>query len=771
VLCDLFLATAIVACGVGVAQMEEGYFPREHVGNFAGEERRLARVEVEIISAPRVLRVEGDHRPIPARQVMQGEVVRVLTVEGWKESCGKVLVQIGEPRGDLQIRQRIEVLGMLERPEPAMNPGQFDWAEYYREQRILASIEAAHGGNVTVLDSPGPGVLDVLRAKARGALEAGFSDEHRLDHALLRALVLGDSDPMLRDVQDEFQRTGTSHHLAISGMHVAVVGLIVYWLLRWLMLHPRTATSIAIAVIVLYGVIALPSTPVIRSVVFCATFGIGAMRARSLDGVHLVALGAFGILIWQPLDLYNAGFQLSFLTTLGLMVLTPPLLRWRYEKFKDLDMEIAWRAQQQPGWRRRLREWKFKLWEAVGCCLIASIVSAPLIAIHFNQFSWWGVVATFVLIPFVFLALVLGLLKLIVSLIIPPAAPLLAVIAGWSVMVMRTIVGWFASLPGNDMPMPMQSVWLVLAYYMLLLAFLVPVQRPWIRRSLKTLMAAGMAVLLFLPLVIAPAVVRDGEARLTMLSVEAGQCAVMRLPSGKVVLIDAGSQGMELWRRCVGPFLKSQGIGSVNEIYLSHANYDHYSAAADAVRMAGVERVLVGPMFGPQVREHVAGRHLLEVVGDRLNVIGAGEAIELDEQTKLEVLWPSVGNGGLAANDTSLVLRMTVRGRRILFTGDIQEAGMRALLRTPQVLKCDVLVAPHHGSSELATAEFLKACGAEVVLASNDNTLTQKQKAFEKLVGERPLYRTNRCGAVTVKIDAGGGMRCETFLKAKSVKP
>jgi beta-lactamase superfamily II metal-dependent hydrolase len=89
---------------------------------------------------------------------------------------------------------------------------------------------------------------------------------------------------------------------------------------------------------------------------------------------------------------------------------------------------------------------------------------------------------------------------------------------------------------------------------------------------------------------------------------------------------------------------------------------------------------------------------------------------------------------------------------------------MKGLLTRPELLKCDVLVAPHHGSSELTTAEFLKATDAKIILASNDNTLTQKQRGFEKLIGEQMLYRTNRCGAITVMIDKKGGIRTKTFL-------
>jgi competence protein ComEC len=763
---DLILGVALVGCGVAVARVEGFYFSTDHIGRFTREQPRLARLEVEVVTAPRVIEAGDEARPLPARQIMQGEVRQILTSDGWRSGSGRILVQLAEPRGDLEIRQKLVVLGMLERPAVATNPGQFDWAKYYREDRILAAIEVPHGGNISILDAPGANLLDRARAKVRGALAEGFSKERSLDHALLRALVLGDSDPQLRDVQEEFQRTGTSHHLAISGMHVAVLGWLVYWVCKLFLVVPKKAAWAGMVFVLLYGAVALPSAPVIRSVVFCLLFGLGLLWIRSLDGVHLVALSAFLMLIYHPLDLYNAGFQLSFGTTLGLMMFTPLLVRWLLSKMLDPDMEIA-RSAQTPGrWEERKRWLKFQTAELIGATLIAAVVAAPLTAYHFNQFSIWSIPATIILIPPVFLSLVMGVLKILVTLPFPFLGPVMAELAGWPVMIMRECVEFFAALPGNDVAMPLKSIWVVLAFYVLLGAFLIPVPKVRFRRVMKGVVAGAMTMLLFLPLLISPAPA-NGELRLTMLAVGAGQCAVMELPSGKVVMLDAGSQGTDLWRRCIGPYLKTRGVSGVDSIYLSHANYDHYSAVADGLSASRPRFVFVGPMFETQAREHVAGQRLISAMGDLQQVIMAGRKIELDSQTVLEVLWPSVGNEGLLANDTSLVMKVSVRGgASILFTGDIQEAAMRALLRTPEVLKCDVLVAPHHGSSELATAEFVAAADPKIIVSSNDGTLTQKQKAFDRIVTGRSLYRTHECGAVTVTID-GGTIGVKTFLSRR----
>jgi len=411
------------------------------------------------------------------------------------------------------------------------------------------------------------------------------------------------------------------------------------------------------------------------------------------------------------------------------------------------------------------RHLRFKTEEVLGTCLVAAVVAAPLTAFHFNQFNLWGIPATILLMIPVFLSLVAGLIKIVVSLLIPPAAPLMATLAAWPVMSMRWCVDWMAGWRGNDIPMQSPQIWLVVSFYLLLLAFLIPVEKRPVKKWLNRLVAATMAMIVFLPFVIAPAPrAASSEMRLTLLSVGAGQCAVMQLPSGKIILIDAGSQTPDLWRRCLSPFLKSQGLSRIDSIYLSHANYDHFSAAADAARMAEVKHIFTGPSFALEAKEHLAGHHLLESLSAPPLVLTAGRKIELDSQTMLEVLWPPA-DADLRDNDASLVLKVTSHGRTILFTGDIQDVAMRGLLGHSENVLCDVLVGPHHGSSEDSTARFVEASEAKIILASNDNTLTQKQVNFDRIVAERAFYRTNRCGAISVTIDKAGAIQTKTFLK------
>jgi competence protein ComEC len=777
------IAVSLLVAGLAGAQLSAFYYPRDHVSAFAGDAPRLAELELHIDHPPRTLTGPpfGAHS-VPPKQVATATVRALKTRSGWRPACGQVLVQISEPHPRLDVNQTVRVTGMLQRPAPAMNPGQFDWAAYYREQGILNSVHVSHADNIRILSSPGPDWIDSLRASVRGLLATGFSGRDEVNHALLRALLLGDHDPQLRDVQEQFKRTGTGHHLAISGMHVAVLGGFVFAVCRLLCLSPRWSAWLMIGFVVVYGVVALPSPPVVRSVVLCVMFGLGVVLRRSTDALQLLALSVLAMLVYHPLDLYNPGFQLSFGTVLGLILFTRPMLRGLR---RDPDALPFPAGRQKPSLlATATSSFDRMLVHTIAAGLVAWGVSMPLIAFHFEQLNPWAVVAGIVLAPIVMAALVGGLLKVLLSLLWPGLSGTWAAMAGLPVGWMRTVVDWLAALPGGDVPVPPPPVLLILGFYGLLLPMLWPCHRAGLRLCLR-----GSRVLVLLLIVALPFQVGftargagAGTTRVTLLSVGAGQCAVVEPPSGRTVVIDAGSTGMtDLIARCLGPYLRHRRCTSVDTVAISHPDYDHFSGVAEVVHAYGVREVLTSAHFAEQARRSPAAESLLETLADAHRpprLVARGQVIPLGRDTALEVLWPPADAQARAAqNDESLVLKLTHAGRSILFTGDVQDAAMAGLLREPARLRADVLVAPHHGSCERLTAEFVRAVSPTYIVSSNDRSLTSKQREFDRvaaaaLAADHPLLRTHRRGAITVTFDPSGRLAVQTAMPAPaSAKP
>lgn len=767
----VFLVALLFLCGITTAQLSAFYWPWSDVSSYTTETPRLANIEMRIVAPPRTLvGPPGALRPIPPKQVTMGAVTRVMTWGGWRDVSGNVLVQIEQPHPRLAIGQTVRALGKLQRPAPASNPGQFDWAGYYRDQRILSSFTIPHANNIAIIGEGSPNLFDRLRLRVRTLLAAGFEPAQSIDHALLRALLVGDTDPELRDIQEQFKRTGTSHHLAISGLHVAVLGGAIYLLCRLFRLRPRVTAFITVGFVVLYGIVALPSPPVIRSVVLCTIFALGIVGGRSVDGVQLLSVTAIAMLLVQPMDLFSPGFQLSFGTVLGLMLLTTKFTQLM-SGMRDRDMMLA---PKQPGALAATGRWvDGQVFAAIVTGIVAWLVSMPLVAWHFGQINPWAIFASILLAIPVFLSLIGGLLKVLLTFAWPGAAGAWATVAAQPIEWMRGLLGWLDLMPGASVPVPAPPWYLLGLCYVLLLASVFVRSRAGMRWTTIFLAIGCYAAILITPVqrAVAQRTNLGSELRVTLLSVGAGQCAVVEPPGGRTILIDAGSTSLtDLWRKCLGPFLHNAGKTSLDTVVVSHGDADHISGVAEVVSVYGVREVLTGShlianAFGDPAVEGLLAT--LEELDRPPRIVQPGDVVPLGRDTNIEILWPRPGGTEMPDNDAGVVLKLTHAGRSILFPADIQDLAMAELLKEPEKLKADVLVAPHHGSSERTTPAFVAAVDPLAILSSNDRTLSNKQRRFEAMIGERPLYRTNACGAITVIITSDGTVRIEPFQEGK----
>ena len=260
----------------------------------------------------------------------------------------------------------------------------------------------------------------------------------------------------------------------------------------------------------------------------------------------------------------------------------------------------------------------------------------------------------------------------------------------------------------------------------------------------------------------------NGETRITLLSIGAGQIGIIELSNGHTLLIDDGSSSLTApLRTILDPYLRTRGVRSIDAIFLSHPDYDHISATADTADEYHPARVYLSPVFRQQATASlpaVAMLHHLDDLHIPIETVTRGRHLTLNDDATLDVLWPPDARPFTSTNNAGVVLRLNCHGRTILFPADIQAATERELIDHPENLHANILVAPHHGSSETTTGEFIGAVHPEAIISSNDRRLTKKQRDFNRLAGDIPLYRTSQFGAITVRISKTGELKIETFL-------
>jgi competence protein ComEC len=241
-------------------------------------------------------------------------------------------------------------------------------------------------------------------------------------------------------------------------------------------------------------------------------------------------------------------------------------------------------------------------------------------------------------------------------------------------------------------------------------------------------------------------------------------------PGAGPVVIDAGSSSMsDLFRNVIAPFLRHEGRSSVDELWLSHGDFDHISAAEALVPAYVVREVFTSPHFRKHAAESRPCQELLATLDHHRHMsrlVVQGDRVEVGKRAEIEVLWPPA-TCNFNSNNAGLVLRLKCAGRSVLFPADIQEPAERELLKHPDVLKSDVLIAPHHGSAEATTAAFIRAVSPLMILSSDDARLTMKQRQFDAQTTHEPVYRTGRYGALTLEIAANGDLKLSPFLPAR----
>jgi competence protein ComEC len=453
-----------------------------------------------------------------------------------------------------------------------------------------------------------------------------------------------------------------------------------------------------------------------------------------------------------------------------MMVFISPVRRWVLT-FRNRDKLVAESFAPQT---RRLRAWRWLrgwLLTAVVAGSVAWAIALPLVAYHFEQLTPWTVPFGILLAPFALLALTAGFFKIFFTTLCPSLAASWAGIATVPAAALRHLVHSLAHVPFSDLPMSRPPVWWIFLYYALLVLPLIP----WPRRKVRWCARCGPAaagMLAAFPLCVGFAALGSNstELRVTLLSVGAGQCAVLEPSGGGVVIIDAGSSTVsDPVRTCFEPFLRHQQRRSVDSIFLSHGDYDHISAAQQIVSEYSVQQVLTSPHFRRHAHESKPCESLLATLdqtGHSPRLIIMGDDLQVGSDIAVQVLWPPA-NCPLNSNNTGLVLRVTCAGRSILFPADIQEPAERELLKHPEKLRSDILVAPHHGSAETTTAQFIAAVNPSTIVASSDSRLTKKQRTFDAAEKRWPIYRTGRCGAITIEIQKDGAIRVEPYLRSQ----
>ena len=731
-----FLLLSFVLLGIGWTQVRSDYFPADDLIHCAGSDPVLTQLEFRI-AEPVTVRED----PSPSNSFRSATVAQATRIGSggiWTPCSGKLLLRISGDASHLRPGHILQGIGDLSQIGPPENPGVYDWQSHFAQQGIRLRFSIHEPRQMQLTGDQGEGLLWKSRRIVREGLAAGFQSSQQTDRATLQALLLGDSDELLEQTWADFRASGTAHHLSISGLHIAIVALVVLALTKCLRFSPRNTLLLTLLLVIFYATMTRPSPPIWRSVLLCIAIGVARLLARNTDPVQCLATGVFVMLMLNPLDLFNPGLQLSAGAVAGLMLFARPMAHW-ISSWENIHDRMARIISPPTGLRRfvqGLRNWSV---EVLSAGIVAHLITLPLVAWHFGQINPWAIVCSIALTPFVAVALIAALFKTLLTLAIPSLAGPAAVVAASTSHLLRAVVGYMAHWPLAQYMLPPLPFWLLLGYALLVVLPLLPRLRQM--RMVWLGPAAAFVAGFFLPvwaIIAAPA--DAGQLRLIIMSVGNGSSMLVQFPDGKAAMIDCGAMFQpDLYATTIEPVLRNQRVRHLDAVILTHEDMDHNSALQD-----------LQAAYTPRIYRHLRA-------DDELAAMSA------DKSYQLQVIGPPALSH-LKGNDASAVVRLTYAGRSILFTGDIQDDGIAYLLLTRPEVRSDILIAPHHGSSVAATPQLLDAVAPTWVLCSSAHQPSARQRKFDGLCQHRQLLRTGEYGAITVGITSQGEISVTSFL-------
>ena len=538
-----------------------------------------------------------------------------------------------------------------------------------------------------ILEDGGSLFTNVRRRLATTADNLGFGGYS----SYIKAMTIGDTGSLTREMRDDFSRAGIAHLLAVSGLHVGIVLAGLTILLSLTGLNRNLRAVIIVGILILYAGLCGFRPPVTRAALMCTTLLFAPLFGRKQYSENILFVVALVILAFSPLSLFGVSFQLSFAAVWGIIIFNKAIRR-----LIPCSGFLAY------------------VCGIVSISVIAAVATAPVAAWHFGEIPLFGIFANIVAIPLTFAIVSLGLAAMLIGAFMPFFAAL-AVFLGFCaselISLLMLVAALFRSLPGATVVIGQLSFYVVTGVF----AWGYVVSRSAGREGFKKI--ALYAPLLFLLFHVwqpfFPAIAADSSAgRLVFFDVGQGDAAFIQTAGGATFLIDCGPAygDYDSGSAMILPSLRNMGVDHLDGVFVSHLHDDHTGGLASVLDALPVSHVYC--------REQIAAS-LARKLGRDTSGLALGDSLTFDGGGCL-VLSPSddfeTGRDS-DENDRSLVLLFYVGDERIIFAGDIGPSAQRRLSSWGDRIQADILKLPHHGAGGLERS-FVTSVSPEKAIVS-----------------------------------------------------
>ncbi|SDF29137.1 competence protein ComEC [Thermoanaerobacter thermohydrosulfuricus] len=672
---------------------------------------------------------------------INGKVYEVKEYEGYAKyivkppKLPKVLVtQYGgkyPSEGDI-----VSIRGIISIPQKATNPGGFDYKLFLKKKGIYA-VMRVQGYAVDIVGKGNLNFIEKVIYAAKQKTEVNYINSMpERDAKFVISIFLGD-----KLVDDEtlgqFRTAGISHIISVSGMHVAIITGFILYMLSLFNIR-RYKVPIIIIVLTFYAILTGANPPVIRAALMASIALIGTTYGKKHNSINSLSFAAFVILIFNPLMLWDVGFQLSFVATLAILYFYKPIR----EKLSMLNPQIR---------------------DLVALTLSAQIGTIPFTMYYYHYISIISLLSNIVIVPLANIAVVLGFLSAMIGLIFPPLSYFINYINIPVVEAILYITKLFNSFPYASINTIVPPLYVIVLYYGILTVLLSSFDKKTKKISIAIALTFVIAIFFYNYLL-------PKDLEVTFLDVGQGDSTFVRTPHGKTFLIDGGGKPLfatssfDVGEDLVLPFLYYKGVMKLDGVFISHTDIDHIGGIITVLQQIKVDKVFIGVQkvtdenFKKMIK--VAKEKNIPVI-----FLKKGDKVEIDN-IEIYVLHPDPQNliEENPINNNALVFKMKYKEMEFLFTGDIEKPAEEVLKNLD--IKTDILKVAHHGSNTSSTQEFIEKANPKVciVQVGKNSYGLPDERVLKYLQEKAKVYRTDKNGAIIVKTN-GERAYITTFLK------